>query len=53
MIAGIKECKKTQKKLQLPYLTNEAWVLICAGIAGGLTGAFIHYLIIEPFLLGK
>lgn len=52
MIEGIKECKKL-RKVQLPLLTNEAWVLICAGIAGGLTGAFIHYLIIEPFLLGK
>ena len=49
MIEGIKECKKL-RKVQLPLLTNEAWLYIGAGVLGGIAGAFIHYLIIEPFL---
>jgi hypothetical protein len=50
---GVKECKRLHRRIQLPLLTNEAWLLVTAGIVGGITGAFIHYLIIEPFLLGK
>jgi hypothetical protein len=46
----IKEPKRIRKRINLPYLTTEAWTLLAAGILGGVIGGAFFSGVIFPFL---
>ena len=45
----IKRPKRIHKRVNLPYLSNEAWAILGIGMIGGIIGATIHTMIILPF----
>ena len=46
----IKKPKRIHKRVNLPFLSNEAWALLGIGMVGGLIGSAIHTWILFPFL---
>ncbi|WP_156945470.1 hypothetical protein [Anaerovibrio sp. RM50] len=46
----IKRPKRIHKRVNLPFLSNEAWTLLGIGVLGGIIGSVIYTGIIFPFL---
>lgn len=44
------ESQKPKKDMQLPYFTNEAWLILAGlGVVGGVVGCVLYSLLLTPF----